>query len=374
MYYEFEDENKRKNGMESSGFPGTVRAEEDEPEEEDWKEGPEQDEVTEESGERKPELRGRTQQRSLWNRMKRGTGRLLLSMARAWEGAQRETRRWLTVLLTAGVLLLLTVVVLLVRLNKVSKQLESVQAMSASLQEELDTVKGGQAGPPEGEVSPPAMVTKTVTPPAIATKTVTTGPTKEPEPVKDGYIVCVDAGHGGWDGGALLNGGKDRMEKDDNLRLAKLFCEALESYGIEVIMTREEDVYLELSERVDIANQAKADALISLHRNSYAGTEKVNGVEIWVHSSMPKGASGLAGSLLDAIMEVGGMENRGVKYGSMSSPKEDYAINRLANMTSMIVELGFITSDSDNAAYDDYGGEYVKEMAAAVYEWLEARQ
>lgn len=364
MYYEFEDGNKRKNGIESSRTPRAVWAEEDEPEE-DWEESWEQGEVIENPVERAPEVQRRIQQGSLRGRMKRRTGGLLLSMARAWESAQRETRRWMTVLLTAGALLLLAVVVLMVRLNKVSKQLESVQAMSESLQEELNTVKGGQAGPSyEGKV----------TPPAIATKTVTPSPTKEPDVTQKGYIICVDAGHGEWDGGAVLSGEKGRMEKDDNLRVSKLFCEALEAYGITVIMTRDEDVYLELSERVDIANKAKADALISLHRNSYAGTGEVNGVEIWVHSSMPKGASELAGSLLDAIMEVGGMENRGIKYGSMSNPKEDYVINRGANMTSMIVEFGFITSEKDNAAYDEYGEEYVKEMAAAVYEWLEARQ
>lgn len=363
MYFEFENRNKRENGIENDRDQRRSWEEEEEWREEEW--GYEE-ELAEEPVERRPELRQRLQQGSLRGRRKRRKGRLLLSMARAWEGAQKETRRWLTVLLTAGMLLLLAVVVLLVRLGKVSKQLESVQAMSASLQEELDSVKGGQAGPPshKGEA----------TPPAIATKTVTPVPTKAPDLAQEGYVICVDAGHGEGDGGAVVDGAKRRLEKDDNLRMSKLFCEALEAYGIKVIMTRDEDVFLELSERVDIANKAKVDALISLHRNSYAGTEEVNGVEVWVHSSMPKGASELAASLLDAIMEVGGMENRGVKYGSMSNPREDYVINRDANMTSMIVEFGFITSDKDNAAYDEYGEAYVKEMAAAVYEWLKARQ
>lgn len=358
MYDEFENENRRESGIENSGRQSG-----------DW----EEEEVIEEAAERRPEPQKKTWYGKFGASIKRGMERLLLSMVRAWKGAQKETRKWLTMLSTAGILLLLAVIILLVRLHTVSAQLESVQAMSASLQEELNMAKGenGQGEQPpyghENKVTPPAA-----TPPTATPRAVTPFPTQEPDS-EEKYVVCVDAGHGGWDGGAILQGAKERLEKNDNLWMSKLFCEALEAYDIEVIMTRETDTFLELSERVDIANKAKADALISLHRNSYVGTEEVSGVEIWIHSSIPKGASELAGSMLEAIMEVGGMGNRGVKYGSMSSSKEDYAINRGANMTSMIVEFGFITSAADNEAYDEYGETYAKELARVVYEWLEAQ-
>ncbi|MCH5272449.1 MAG: N-acetylmuramoyl-L-alanine amidase [Lachnospiraceae bacterium] len=285
-----------------------------------------------------------------------------------------ETKHWLSMLSTVCVLLLFAVIVLSVRLHGVSDELESVQVMAAGLQEELQQAQNAsdkQGAPGEGEgpgKAPSPMPTKEPT----ATEIPTPAPTPTPKP----YTICVDAGHGGWDGGAVVreNGLEIRAEKNDNLRMSNLFKEALEAYGIKVIMTREDDTFLELTERTDIANAADADALISLHRNSFNGEVEVNGVEIWIHSSVPEASRKLASGLLDAIISVGGMQSRGVKQGSMSSPSEDYAINRNAKMTSMIVEFGFITSSIDNDAYDEYGKAYVEKMAEAVWEWLKTQR
>lgn len=272
---------------------------------------------------------------------------------------------------TVGIALVIAVIILSVRLGNVTKELEAIQAVSADYQTELADVKK-ELGEAELELfsKEPEKIYIEVYP--TATPEPTPIPTATPEKTK--YLVCVDAGHGDWDGGACIEGENYqalRAEKDDNLWMAKLFRDALLEYeDVEVVMTRETDVFLELTERTEIANEAEADALISFHRNSYDGEDDVNGVEFWIHSSRPKDAQSLASDLLSALMKVGGMENRGVKYGSMSSFREDYAINRRASMTSMIVELGFITSEKDNLAYDTNGEAYAKEMAKATYEWL----
>lgn len=294
---------------------------------------------------------------------------LVSSLIEGYGALQKETKKLLCVSGIVGVLLVGAVVVLGVRLSGVSKELDSVQAMSASLQEELEAtrkeLKLAETEQPRTEPSRTESESS-VTP-------VSPEPTATPEPEK--YVVCVDAGHGDWDGGAVWveNGVEKRAEKNDNLWMAQLFKTALEAYGIEVVMTRESDVFVGLSERARIANAANADALISLHRNSYAGTEAVNGIEFWIHTSKPKDAETLAQSMLDEIMAVGGLANRGVKGGSISSPKENYSLNREASMTSMIVEFGFISSAADNAAYDTYGMAYAEGMAKAVYQWLEAQ-
>ena len=57
--------------------------------------------------------------------------------------------------------------------------------------------------------------------------------------------------------------------------------------------------------------------------------------------------------------------------GSMTDFEEDYAINRRAMMPSMIVEMGFISNEEDNAAYDANGEAYAKAIAKEVYEWLQ---
>lgn len=278
-------------------------------------------------------------------------------------------------LILLGVMLAATVFVLAVFLYDTSKELKTIQTMSGNLQSEIELArqKMGQVeqklewltDDPAEEGSGP--VAGTIKP------TATPRPTPEPEV----YTVCVDAGHGGYDVGAVLYGEDEnvRQEKDDNLWMAKLLKKELEAYGVKVIMTREDDTFLELYDRTFIANSLDADALISFHRNAYylngEMNDRVSGVEIWIHNSRPTDAMQLAGEMLGAMMEVGGMKNRGVKYGSMSDVNENYAINRRAVMTSMIVELGFMSNDEDNAALDSNGEAYAKAMATEIYEWLQ---
>lgn len=201
-----------------------------------------------------------------------------------------------------------------------------------------------------------------------------------PTPPPEGYTVCLDAGHGDHDTGAVLeseDGEILRREKDDNLWLTKLVQKELEAYGVTVLMTRTEDSFLELYERTEYANTMDVDALISFHRNAYylngKMNDRVSGVEIWINYSRPTGSRQLANAMLDAILEVGGMEDRGVRYGSMTDYEEDYAINRRSLMTSMIVEMGFISNEADNEAYDTNGEAYAKAMAKVIYEWLVAQ-
>ena len=80
------------------------------------------------------------------------------------------------------------------------------------------------------------------------------------------FRLVLDAGHGGWDLGTV--GRKGLMEKDLVLdivhRLGKLVEDRL---GAEVIYTRQDDTYLPLEKRTEIANLAQADLFISVHAN-----------------------------------------------------------------------------------------------------------
>lgn len=79
--------------------------------------------------------------------------------------------------------------------------------------------------------------------------------------------VVIDAGHGGKDPGAI---GKSTQEKDITLAIALKVGEYIEEYieDVEVIYTRETDVFVELKERAEIANSNQADLMISIHVNS----------------------------------------------------------------------------------------------------------
>jgi N-acetylmuramoyl-L-alanine amidase len=279
-----------------------------------------------------------------------------------------------------GTVLVAAVLFLAVCLYKTVTDLQTVQATSDELRIELNTTKDMINGFLE-EASSAASEKKDELSEEeqgdIAGEEIPQV-TKKPRvtPVPETYTVCIDAGHGAHDTGAILEleDGTRRLEKDDNLWLAQLVQKELEAYGIKVLMTREDDSFLELYDRTLMANAMDVDALISFHRNAYylngKMNERVKGVEIWIHSSRPTEARRLANAMLDAILDVGGMNDRGVRYGSMTDFEEDYAINRRALMTSMIVEMGFISNEADNTAFDTNGEAYAKAMAKEIYEWL----
>lgn len=95
-------------------------------------------------------------------------------------------------------------------------------------------------------------------------------------------VVCIDAGHGGKEVGAIL--GK-RYEKNDTLEVAKLVEKELKKQKIKVVMTRSKDKDVSLEQRCKIANQKKAKVFVSIHRNS---AKTGNGIEIWCNSKKTK--------------------------------------------------------------------------------------
>ncbi|MBO6015241.1 MAG: N-acetylmuramoyl-L-alanine amidase [Lachnospiraceae bacterium] len=177
---------------------------------------------------------------------------------------------------------------------------------------------------------------------------------EEPE-----FTVCIDPGHGGKDVGANK---KDRIEKDDALRLGLALRDYLKEKQIKVVMTRETDDFLKLSERCRIANREKADYLVSIHRN----TGKGNGVETWVLSDADEETLQYAEAILDNLESVGVSRNRGVKKGSQENEEEDYVINLNSRMPSCILELGFLNSAEDNRLYDENLETYAAAIGDAI--------
>ncbi len=94
--------------------------------------------------------------------------------------------------------------------------------------------------------------------------------------------VCIDAGHGGNDPGAISKDKKTR-EKNLTLDISRRVAEKIRSEypGVKVILTRNTDVFVPLVERAQIANRANADLFISVHINSTTGTS-ANGHSVHV--------------------------------------------------------------------------------------------
>ncbi|MGN0554807.1 MAG: N-acetylmuramoyl-L-alanine amidase [Candidatus Fimenecus sp.] len=187
------------------------------------------------------------------------------------------------------------------------------------------------------------------------------------ESLRPEISVCLDAGHGGEDCGATYG---ERLEKDDNLRLTLLVRDKLEANGIKVYVTREDDTYLTLAERCQIANRKRCTLFVALHRNSSdAGG---NGVEMWVKNTPSDTEWALAENMLSALEDVGISKARGVKSGYAKNADGNYYVNAHTNMDSCLAEIGFITSDEDNALFDENLDAYADAIAKGILETLDS--
>jgi N-acetylmuramoyl-L-alanine amidase len=90
--------------------------------------------------------------------------------------------------------------------------------------------------------------------------------------------VVIDPGHGGRDPGAVGIGGVH--EKDVNLKLARLLAKRLLARSFEVVLTRNDDRFLDLEERTAIAESARGDIFISIHSNA-SDNRRLRGIEIY---------------------------------------------------------------------------------------------
>lgn len=164
--------------------------------------------------------------------------------------------------------------------------------------------------------------------------------------VLKGKIICIDPGHGGTDVGAIGHiGGKDVYEKNITLSIALPLRDMLTSAGAKVVMTRDtdKDVYgpwadadPELQARCDIANEAHADAFVSIHIDSFSNSS-VDGTTAYYNAKSSKDLL-LAQMMRQATMNSLSIPDRGVK-------SNDFYVNVYTTMPSVLMEMGFITND-----------------------------
>ncbi|PKP44177.1 MAG: N-acetylmuramoyl-L-alanine amidase [Bacteroidetes bacterium HGW-Bacteroidetes-13] len=216
------------------------------------------------------------------------------------------------------------------------------------------------------------------------------------------FTVVLDAGHGGKDPGNMGNGYK---EKNIALNIVLEIGKRLENIpGVKVIYTRKTDVFVELKDRANIANKAKADLFVSVHCNSHKsqaeGTEtfvlgvaqnkenfevaKAENSVIFLEDdyqthyegfdpNAPETVIGLTllqeeytdQSILLADMIQDNFANqykrvdRGVKQANL-------LVIRRTFMPSVLVEVGFLTNTGEGRYLDSPSGQ--ADMSNAVYQ------
>ncbi|WP_179295520.1 N-acetylmuramoyl-L-alanine amidase [Bacillus sp. FJAT-45350] len=171
-----------------------------------------------------------------------------------------------------------------------------------------------------------------------------------------GKTIVVDPGHGGKDPGATAFG---VMEKEIVLRTGLELQKMLEEAGAKIVMTRSNDTFIELSRRVEIANNAKADSFISIHANA-AGNQAAHGTETyWNRNHSNTKSKELAEKIQKELIKKLKTNNRGVK-------EANFQVIRHTTMPSVLVELGFITNEAEAKRMSTE--KFHKEAAEAIFE------
>jgi len=189
------------------------------------------------------------------------------------------------------------------------------------------------------------------------------------------YKVVVDAGHGGYDSGAIgVNG---LQEKDVNLDIATKLKDELVRRGYDVFMTRTDDRFWSLAERVQMTNEQKADLFVSIHANSHSSS-KVNGSMVLYYDDaypqedypasdtmkiMTPYSKDLAQHVQNSLVAAAGTADLGLV------PSAVY-VARMGTIPSILVETAFLSNSSEAAKLAD--GAVRTNMAVGIERGIEA--
>ena len=153
-----------------------------------------------------------------------------------------------------------------------------------------------------------------------------------------GKRVCLDPGHGGSDPGAV--GPSGLREKEVNLAIALQTAELLRAAGMEVIMTREEDRYVDLISRAEIANNSGADIFVSIHANA-AYNPAVGGTSTYTYYGWQKEERAHLSRLLQAeLVAALGLRDIGIF-------DQGFAVLKNTQMPAALVEVAFISNPAE---------------------------
>lgn len=154
-------------------------------------------------------------------------------------------------------------------------------------------------------------------------------------------LIFLDAGHGGKDAGAVGNG---LREKDLTLDICKRIEKGLLEYkDVQVLMSRDSDIFVSLDERTKKANLANADLLLSVHINAASATS-ARGFETFVHPetrAATKAFQNVVHPEIFAAMNVN-VPDRGKKSKNLHMLRE-------SKMSAVLTENLFISNAADAA-------------------------
>ncbi len=242
--------------------------------------------------------------------------------------------------------------------------------------------------------------------PPVVTDVPVTGQIGEGD---DQLVIVIDPGHGGVDPGATGTGGL--VEKDVVLAMAIALRDALAADGrFEIIMTRDDDRFLTLQERVNIARAARADLFISLHADSVrrgqvrgasiytlsdeamdseaaALAQSENAADVIAGVEIPANADEVSGILIDLAQRQ--TKNLSVSFAQMAIGELGQATALLTDphrfagfrvltapdVPSVLLELGFLsnTDDEQSLQSPEWQARVADALGRAAATWFERK-
>jgi N-acetylmuramoyl-L-alanine amidase len=221
------------------------------------------------------------------------------------------------------------------------------------------------------------------------------------------FVVAVDPGHGGIDPGAER---ENVAEKDLMLSMASGLRDALTRAGVDVVLTRDDDTFVALDARVAIAHQARADIFLSLHADSLSQggakgatvytlsedasdtatahlAERHNKSDIIAGVDLTGSDDEIVGVLLDLARQeteprsaaladalVAEMAAAGGPMNTRPKRQAGFSVLKSADIPSVLVEIGFLSSDRDLKNLQDpvWRSAMTNALARAILQWRDS--
>lgn len=194
---------------------------------------------------------------------------------------------------------------------------------------------------------------------------------------EDAFCVVIDAGHGGFDGGAVAADGT--LEKDINLQIALKLDTMCKTLGFRTLMVRDTDCSTmdegttshkkrsDLNNRLKIMKEKKNCIFVSIHQNEYS-TAQPHGTQVF-YAPKVSGSDMLAEAVQAAVKQYVQPENkRVIKAGTSSAFLLYHAVR-----PAVIVECGFLSNpqDLENLKNQEYQQRLAFAIAAGILNYCE---
>ena len=162
-------------------------------------------------------------------------------------------------------------------------------------------------------------------------------------------------GHGGKDPGACGDG---IQEKDIVLSVGKEIKKILSEYECSLKFTRESDIYLSLTERVNISNNFGADIFISIHVNSSTNIS-ARGIETFCYKKSTN--NNVANTIHNSLLE-----NKKLYYSDRGVKEGNFTVIAKTLAKACLIELAFISNSDDCKLLKSYIKEYANQIAKGI--------